>query len=181
MNIPTPHKKGFTLIELMVAVSIFAIVMVISMGAILTVVDGNRKNQTMQVAITNLNFAVESMTRSIKTGYNYDINNACQSVTLNISEDQGGPAGDDQVIYSLREFGDGNENDGLYLDNQDTGYAGFITAPDLNITELCFRETTDFQPAMMIVIRGETTGSKEGINTAFNLFTSVTQRQVDYD
>ncbi len=180
MHTKIQRNKGFTLIELMVSVTIFAIVMVISMGAILTVVNGNKKNQTMQVAINNLNFAVESMTRSIKTGYDYSIGNACKSVTLHISEDQGGPAGDDLVTYSLQKH-DENENYGLYLDNEDTDYHGFVTAPDLNITDLCFRESSGGQPAMTIVIKGETTGSKEGLKTSFNLFTSVTQRQVQYD
>ncbi|MEN9647627.1 MAG: hypothetical protein RLY57_431 [Candidatus Parcubacteria bacterium] len=176
-------KKGFSLIELMVAVSIFAIVMVISMGAILTVVNGNKKNQTMQVAINNLNFAVESMTRSIKTGYNYSIGDACKSLSLNITEDQNGLGGDDRVTYSLQQFSGDNDNYGLFIDNQDTGYSGFVTAPDLNITKLCFmqeREDQGLQPYVAVVIQGETTGSKAELKTAFNLYTSVTQRQVQY-
>jgi prepilin-type N-terminal cleavage/methylation domain-containing protein len=177
----TQKKKGFTLIELMVAVTIFSIVMVISMGAILTVVDGNKKNQTMQVAINNLNFAVESMTRSIKTGYDYSVAGDCRSISLYVSEDQDGDGDDDRVSYSLQEHGGGNDNEGLFIDNEDTGYSGFITAPDLNIIDLCFEEAVDLQPALTIVIRGETTGSKEGLKTAFNLYTSVTQRQVQYD
>lgn len=176
-------KKGFSLIELMVAVSIFAIVMVISMGAILTVVNGNKKNQNMQVAINNLNFAVESMTRSIKTGYNYLIAPSCESLTLNITEDQDGFGGDDRVTYSLKQFGGDNDNYGLFIDNQDTGYSGFVTAPDLNITNLCFteaREGEGFQPHISVVIQGETTGGKAELETTFNLYTSVTQRQVQY-
>ncbi len=175
------RSRGFTLVELMVAVSLFAIVMVISMGAILTVVDGNKKNQTMQVAINNLNFAVESMTRSIKTGYNYNIFNSCQSITLRISEDQDGDGSDDEVTYSLVPHDDGTDNVGLYIDNEDF-YSGFVTAPDLNITKLCFiEEGQGLQPAMGVVIQGETTVNKANLNTAFKLYTSVTQRQVDYD
>lgn len=185
MKMISNKKRGFTLVELMVAVSIFAIVMVISMGAILTVVDGNKKNQTMQVAINNLNFAVESMTRSIKTGYGYELGGGAGScyeqVTLFVTEDQSGDGNDDQVTYSLGQFGGENENNGLYYDNQSSGYSGFITAPDLHIEELCFYEASAGQPALMIVIKGQTTGSKEGLSTAFNLFTSVTQRQVQYD
>jgi prepilin-type N-terminal cleavage/methylation domain-containing protein len=184
MRVNIKNKKtGFTLIELMVSVTLFAVVMVISMGAILTIVDGNKKNQTMQVAINNLNFAVESMTRSIKTGYNYEVTNEvgeCKSLSLNITEDQDGNDVDDAVNYYLKEF-PGGDNSGLFYHNLDTDYEGFITAPDLNITDLCFRKTDDLQPALTIVIQGETTGSKEGLKTTFNLFTSVTQRQVQYD
>lgn len=186
MNNKTLSKqKGFTLIELMVAVTLFAIVMVISMGAILTVVNGNKKNQTMQIAINNLNYAVESMTRAIKTGYNYNVDTSCESVTLNVTDDQNGDGEDDIVTYSIREFDD-STNLGLYIDTTDSFgtdiYNGFITAPDINITELCFRNTdSGFQPAITIVIQGETTSSKEELKTTFNIFTSVTQRQVQYD
>ena len=59
---------GFTLIELMVSVALFAIVVMISMTAILSVVDSTKKAQSMKSVMNNLNFALETMTRSIKTG-----------------------------------------------------------------------------------------------------------------
>ena len=67
------NKKmgGFTLIEMMVSIALFAIVMVMSMGAILSIVAANKKAQALNSVMTNLNFAVDSMSRDIKTGYNY--------------------------------------------------------------------------------------------------------------
>ena len=64
---------GFTLIEMMVAVSIFAIVVMISMTAILSIVDSNRKAQSLKSVMNNLNFALETMTRSIKTGHGLQV------------------------------------------------------------------------------------------------------------
>lgn len=62
---------GFTLIEVMVSVSLFAMVMTLSLGAVLSIVDGNKKAQAINSVANNLNFAVESMVRDIKTGYAY--------------------------------------------------------------------------------------------------------------
>lgn len=72
------QSKGFTLVEIIVAVALFAIVMVVSTGAIFTIVNANRSAQALNSVITNLNFAVESMLRDIRTGTNYD----CDGTTL---------------------------------------------------------------------------------------------------
>lgn len=61
-------NKGFTLIEIIVAVSIFTIVMLVTMGALLTLNDSSRKAQALRTVIDNLNFAVEDMSRKIRTG-----------------------------------------------------------------------------------------------------------------
>ena len=63
----TQKQKGFTLIELLLAVALFSIVVVISFGAIMTTVDVNRKSQTLTTVMNDLNFTLESMTRTIKT------------------------------------------------------------------------------------------------------------------
>lgn len=64
-------NKGFTLIEIMVAVSIFISVMMIVIGALLMLNNANRKAQALRVVVDNLNFALEDMTRNIMTGSEY--------------------------------------------------------------------------------------------------------------
>ncbi len=64
-------QKAFTLVEMMVSVSLFLIVMVIVLGALLAIVDGNKKTQAINSVANNLNSAIESMVRDIKTGYKY--------------------------------------------------------------------------------------------------------------
>lgn len=64
--------KGFTLIEILVSVSIFATVMVMSLGALLAMSESNRKVETMKSVINTLNFALDSMSRSIRTGHTYE-------------------------------------------------------------------------------------------------------------
>lgn len=69
-NIPESNN-GFTLIELLVAVAIFSMVMLIVVSALLTMVDANRKGQAIASVMNNLNFALESMTRTARTGTDY--------------------------------------------------------------------------------------------------------------
>jgi len=59
---------GFTLIEIIVSISIFTVVMLITMGALLTLNDSSRKAQALRTVIDNLNFAVEDMNRKVRTG-----------------------------------------------------------------------------------------------------------------
>lgn len=61
-------NRGFTLVEIMVSLTIFSIVMVISVGTTLVMIDMNAKAQELYTANTNLSFAIDSMTRDIRTG-----------------------------------------------------------------------------------------------------------------
>jgi prepilin-type N-terminal cleavage/methylation domain-containing protein len=66
-----PFGRGFTLVEMIVSVALFGIVMLVAVGALLSVVAANRQSQAIKTVINNLNFALESMSRNIRTGSNY--------------------------------------------------------------------------------------------------------------
>lgn len=65
------QKKGFTLIEVMISVAMFSIVMTVALGALLSMSDSDRRAEALKSVVNNLNFALDSMTRTIRTGYNY--------------------------------------------------------------------------------------------------------------
>ncbi len=62
---------GFSLIEMLVATAIFSVVMTLSVGSLLAIIDGNNKAQGLKLAMNNINFAVEGMSRTIKIGTRY--------------------------------------------------------------------------------------------------------------
>ena len=64
--------SGYTLVELIVAVGLFALVMLLAAGAYLMMIGVNRQAQGIATGIDNLSFALETMTRSIRTGTNYN-------------------------------------------------------------------------------------------------------------
>lgn len=65
-------KRGFTLIEMMVAVSLFVVVAFIATSAFTSFAEANRRAQAIRTNIDNLNFAMESIVLKIREGNNYD-------------------------------------------------------------------------------------------------------------
>lgn len=64
-------QSGFTLIELIVSLGVFSVVITIAVGALLMLVATNEQLQGEQSVMTNLSFALDSMTREIRTGSDY--------------------------------------------------------------------------------------------------------------
>jgi prepilin-type N-terminal cleavage/methylation domain-containing protein len=64
-------SAGFTLVELIIALALFVIVVTISLGSVLSIVDAGRKAQSIKEIMTNLNFAIDDMSREIKFGTSY--------------------------------------------------------------------------------------------------------------
>ncbi|HVM58918.1 MAG TPA: prepilin-type N-terminal cleavage/methylation domain-containing protein, partial [Candidatus Paceibacterota bacterium] len=73
MNLSPRHASsgGYTLVELIVAMGLFAIIMTLSTGAYLIMISVNRHAQAISTGIDNLSFALEDMTRTIRTGTVY--------------------------------------------------------------------------------------------------------------
>ncbi len=68
----TPHRQqGFTLIEMIVSLGVFSVVVLAAVGALLILVATSRQLQGEQSVMTNLSFALDSMTREIRTGTHY--------------------------------------------------------------------------------------------------------------
>jgi prepilin-type N-terminal cleavage/methylation domain-containing protein len=67
----SPSQGGFTLIELMVATSIFVIIMLSSMSSLFILLDAAKSSRALRFAMDNVNFTMESMTRSIRMGTDY--------------------------------------------------------------------------------------------------------------
>lgn len=61
-------QSGFTLIELMVSIAIFTIVVVAVIGSVYTANASARKVQATETVLNNVNFALESIARTIRTG-----------------------------------------------------------------------------------------------------------------
>jgi len=180
-------KKGFTLIEIMVSVSIFAIVMTISAGSLFSILDANAKSQAQKSVINNLNLALESMSRTIRVGSTYHCSNSGSiTTTADCSggntffafEPSGGDpeSGSDQVIFRLN---------GTSIERSTDGGSNFtaITSPQVVVERLNFYVTgssssDNLQPKVLISVAGYA-GVKERIRTDFNIQNTVTQRLLD--
>ncbi len=65
------QNKAFTLIELMVATTIFSIIMLMGVGSLVVSSNSAKYARRLRIAVDNVNFAMESMTREIRMGTNY--------------------------------------------------------------------------------------------------------------
>lgn len=69
--ISSSGQKGFTLIEMIVSLGLFSVVTTIAVGALVALIGTNEQLQNERSVMTNLSFALDSMTREIRTGTNY--------------------------------------------------------------------------------------------------------------
>ncbi|HEV7121368.1 MAG TPA: prepilin-type N-terminal cleavage/methylation domain-containing protein [Candidatus Paceibacterota bacterium] len=64
-------RSGFTLVEMIVSVGLFAIVMLVSTGAYLSLISLDRKARATNDLVTNLSFSIDTMERTLRTGSNF--------------------------------------------------------------------------------------------------------------
>lgn len=190
-------KSGFTLIEIMVAVSIFAIVAVITTGALVTASNVNRKAQAIKVAIDNLNFAIDSMALNLQSGqYFHCIKDASNVTTWNPTYSNSlalcsgsDPSGDgiafnlwpclsngtgnpdcEQVIYK-RNVVDGNTQGSIQVWRKSwDGNPVDITAPEINIDVFKVFVDVSFPPRAILIVKGHV---NDNTNTTFSLENTI--------
>jgi prepilin-type N-terminal cleavage/methylation domain-containing protein len=161
---------GFTLIEMMVSVALFAIVVMISMTAILSVVDSNKRAQAMKSVMNNLNFALETMTRSLKTGTNMTFSDCVGFICEKVSVD-------DQILGGTVTYSLGTTGDDINRLMRTESNPGPITAPEVDIKNLMFIDGRGSgQPSAIIVIEG-VVKLNERVSSDFHIQTTVTQRK----
>ena len=70
-RVRTVQQRGFTLVETLVAVGLFAIVTTVASSAFLAMVNADRVSRSLRIATDNLSLSLEDMSRRIKTGTVY--------------------------------------------------------------------------------------------------------------
>lgn len=187
MNLVREKTKGFTLIELLVSLALFTVVVVISTGTLLALVDANRQAQSVKSVVNNLNFALDGMTRTLRTGYTYH----CDTTGFDWDAGLLTPndcSGGNEFIGFIDDHGDvvayryNSSNNQIERNIDDNGWLA-LTAAEVNITEMLFYVTgaplaDGLQPTVTISIRG-TAGSDAPTQTDLNIQTTVTQRILD--
>jgi prepilin-type N-terminal cleavage/methylation domain-containing protein len=188
----TPHTstRGFSLIEMMVAVALFSIVMVVSTGALLALIDATRKAQALQSVMNNLNIALDGMVRSIRMGHVYHCGN------LGTRTDPRDCASGD-VLFAFEAFGgDTNSISDQWVywfdpvakriyKSENGGSTGFaITAPEVQIESMNFYVSGTTvadgkQPKVVITMRGTAGAEKIKTRTTFSIQATAAQRVLD--
>lgn len=173
------YRKGFTLVEMLVAVALFLVVMVVALGALLSMSQANRKAQSIKAVVNNLNSSLESMTRNIRTGRSYDLPNDPSRDYFTFIQSDGRYAAYclDSTSKTIRRLIDTSPITALCSDFLP------LTATEVKIEKLDFYLTgatagDSYQPKLTVLIKGYVQVSA-GQQSKFNLQTSVTQRLYD--
>ncbi len=200
-----PQRRGFTLAEILVAVGLFSVVVTIAIGSLFSVINANRKSQALQSVMSNLNFALDQMSRDIRVGTQYHCG------TGDYSHAQDCATGDPNVhLADLpnssatfefisrtgdREFytwegGTGGSKGRLRrridlysAGTFDEGALVNVTAPEITIEYMNFyvngteESGSDEQPRVLITISGYAGQGQERSN--FNIQTTISARILD--
>lgn len=189
---------GFTLVEMLVAVGIFSIVILVGVGALLSLVAANKRAEAINSVMNNLNFAVESMSRSVRVGTTYHCETSPippgNPAVLSTPQDCAGGGG---LLLAFEKSG-GNRSDtsdqvafrlnGTQLERSTNAGASWIaiTAPEVQIDQFQFyvigsqsaSSGNTLQPRVLITIHGSA-DIPNSAPTTFALQAAVTQRLLD--
>lgn len=194
-------SRGFSLVELMVAITLFAVVMLVAVGALLALVDANRKARSLESVMNNLNIAIDGMVRSMRMGNTFNCNN-----TVIPDPNFGGDCSNGDDLFSFAPFGSdpaveserwvysfvpgsGDTPGQIWRSRSGGSNAEPITAPEVNVEDLTFyvigtvRANTPSldtsQPKVVIVIKGTAGSDNAKTETTFYIQATAVQRVLD--
>ena len=190
----TEYKKrssdGFTLIETIVAVGLFAIVMLVSMAALISLIDASRKARALESVMNNLSIALDGMVRNIRMGSSYHCGGGNITSPADCASNPqdsiaflrfGGTPGntDDYWVYSYNQVTkrlERSENGG------DDTFA--VTAPEITIDDMQFYvlgsvSGDEVQPKILVVIKGTAGAANVKTRTSFSIQATAIQRTLD--
>lgn len=149
----TTHR-GFTLMEVMVSISIFAIIITIGIGSLLTIFKTLQQTRADRQTLDSVSYIIDTMTRRIRTAESVIVDST-NEITIT---DQDGKS----VIYSVRQSSTDSGNGVTYyelittddaIDQGNTLYT--LTPKDFKITNMEFVEKTgNGQPLVEIHLAG---------------------------
>ncbi len=196
------QRGGYTIIEMMIAISLFLVVVMSGMTALLNANFVHNKSRDMREILDNLSFIMEDMSRNLRTGYDYrcfgeqdtisyiDIEKprSCDiGYAIAFEHQDGDPnVSSDQWVYKIEEDpSSGGSRPPLMLWKSENSGQTWV---QLNPTEIVIDKTSGFevygapsedglQPLVAITLKGSI--SLKGNVTPFTLRTSVSQRLID--
>lgn len=194
---PKKEEKGFTLIETMIATSLFLVVMVVGVSALINANSVSHRTDNERAVLDNVSFVLEEISRNLRTGSSYhcEVNGdalsepekpkSCSIGYLIAFEDTRGDETNplDQWVYKIDAGATG-----LVISksiDSGTSWIELLSAPNLEIDPasgfsvlgaLPPPDDTQ-QPFVIARIAGRIIG-KDG-STPFSVQTSVSQRLLD--
>ncbi len=172
------NQGGFTLVEMIVAIGIFAVVALVSVSTLLLLSDAQKKAFSSRNAYDSLRFSLEVMAKDIRTGVAFHCSDTpplyeamdCPTGGTSMTYTSALPS---QVTYRLNGGGIEKSINGNLI--------GPITPPEVTITSLNFyvvgSPTSDQLHARVTITVVGRAGARKSASE-FNLQTTITQRDI---
>lgn len=169
-------RRGFTLLEMVVALGVFSGVMIIAFGIAISIQNAQFKASRIQIVQDDLRFALESMTKEMRTGKDFQ-----SPAPGEINFTRTGGHTNEIVAYCFRSGAIWK-----VVGSTDCHGAGAqaVTGDDVTIEALTFylvgdaTGANDGQPRITIALKARSASPK--LVSTFNIQTTVTQRLRDY-
>lgn len=174
----TKGDQGFSLIEMMIAMTVFILVMVVAIGSFMSSSDSAKKSKALRIAMDNVNFAMDNITRELRLGFNYADNSPTSQISFSPHD----------ISVPIRYFYLNSSTDSIdkcdfALPPDLTAECSSLTSPEIEITNLRFtlyNSSTvgpNTQPSVYIEIDGEV--DYNGTTETFSLYTLASQRNAE--
>jgi prepilin-type N-terminal cleavage/methylation domain-containing protein len=197
------NNSGFTLIEMLVSLALFSVVVLVAIGALLSLVGANKKAQALEDVMNNLNITIDDMVRNAREGTNFDgqltINGSptCNTNSGGPNDCTGGgtafefePYGgnvhtNDQWVFAYDSKGTICGQADSICKSTDGGQTWTaVTSPDVSITSMTFyvvgtMRGDTLQPKVVIVIQGTAGTTDIHAATTFHVEATAVQRVLD--
>ncbi len=176
-------QRGYTLVELIVAIGLFSVVMLLATIAYASLLDLDRASRARSDLTNNFSFALENMTRTIRTGTNYAYAGSGSFSCFSVVDQEGR-----SITYLLKDDGSLGRYIGSYDGDRscESDTASSITDPNVHIDDLEFYLRgagggDDMQPSVFITLHGSMGVKRQGVveELPFSIQTQATQRQLD--
>lgn len=194
-------QSGFTLVELLVSLALFTIVVVAAVGSLYTINQASVKVNAMRTVLDNLNFATESMSRTIRTSSSIicgGVSNLTQSQPNCPFGNSNGPAQEISFVSTLAGSTGGLDYRRVSIPGSTTGAHEIqkcavqnntllncvaVTAPEMNVTQLYFYvdgvgANDGKQPSVTMIMQGVANAGTGNI-APFAVQTFISQRAAE--
>lgn len=182
MNKKTNSKQGFTLIELMVAITLFSAIATVVVTIFVTGLKSQQRAMTFQVLFDQTSYFTEYLARQVRMSRR-SIGGSCIPIGENYEMTHGGQG----LKFITTECGCLE----IYLDNATgrikedrDGVQNYLTSEDLKVTDLSFAltgvselDTLQARITTSLKIKGGSNRA-EG-QPALNIQTTISQRKLD--
>jgi len=159
--------RGFTLIEMIFSLSLFISVMTVAAGSMLSIIDANRKSQATNTAVDNLNFIIDDMSRTLRTGRTWSVQDGGKRISFF-------PQGKN---VSTAYFLDASKQIKMQVGS---GPEVALTDPNLVVDNLIFSVDTDIdvQPLLHLLLKAHVS-DKAKYRSEVKISTTVSQRTLN--